>query len=153
MESSPYVVTASLTLTCSIRALILRLAPQMVTFGSVFAIQAKSLTLRLHWVQGHLDKVAPVQHFPEIHVALNFAADVMADSIAARIQHPMHVSSGVLFQFRLVKRIQLRLCRILISHLEKVAYDKKIKIPLAPRNRIQDALDMSPHCLVPFANG
>ena len=113
------------------------------------AIQAKSLTLRLHWVQGHLDKVAPVQHFPEIHVALNFAADVMADSIAARIQHPMHVSSGVLFHVRLVKRIQLRLCRILISHLEKVTYDKKIKIPLG----IQDALDMSPHCLVPFANG
>ena len=33
-----------------------------------------------------------------IHVALNFAADVMTDFIAARIQHPMHILSGVLLR-------------------------------------------------------
>jgi len=98
------------------------------------AISSKRLEFRLHWVQGHLDTVAPVCDFPEIYVAANLAADIFADKAASRCQLAPSSSSQVLFRTKLVKRIQLRLARIVISHVEKIFM---IRRPLFPkRNKL-----------------
>ena len=89
------------------------------------AISSKHLVFRLHWVQGHLDTVALVRDFPGIYVAANLAADVFADKAASRCQLAPSNSSQVLFRTKLVKRIQLRLARIVISHVEKILFEKK----------------------------
>jgi hypothetical protein len=98
------------------------------------AISSKHLVFHLHWVQGHLDTVAPVRDFPEIYVAANLAADIFADKAASRCQLAPSNSSQVLFRTKLVKRIQLRLARIVISHVEKFFMKRR---PLFPkRNKL-----------------
>ena len=117
------------------------------------AVSSKNLELPLVWAQGHLDTVAPKQNFPLLHVALNVAADHFADIAAHGVQLPMHVVSGVLYHTKLVKRIEFRLVRVLISHTQKIKYERRFPKLAVEKPSLDSFVLSSSHTLVLFANG
>ena len=117
------------------------------------AIASKNLDFRLFWVQGHLDTVAPVGDFPAIFVAANLAADVFADKAAHRCQLSPSTTTEVLLRTKLVKRIQLRLARIVISHVEKSSFEQRPTTNRPKQASIHECIELSSHHLVEEASG
>ena len=70
---------------------------------------------------GHLDRVVPKckSKFPDLFFALNHVADRFAGAAAHGAQLDMSYVSKVLYFSSLIGKIQRRLVRILISHLDK----------------------------------
>ena len=81
------------------------------------------------WVPSHLDKKVPKRkiHVPDVFFGLNFCADKLADVAADKAQVDNNVAAHMVWYSGLVVKIQKRLVRILISHLEKMWQNKKAK--------------------------
>ena len=63
---------------------------------------------------------------------LNMIADKFAEKAAHLVQVEIKVATQFVFYSRLVSRIQKRLVRILIFHLEKSKHDKKFSFLVPP---------------------
>ena len=89
----------------------------MVTCGKkIFQqIESKALSITIHWIQGHLDKVDAKKWFPPLWFALNHAADFFADLAAKRVELPRHITDAVQNSCVLVSKVQRRLVKILCS--------------------------------------
>ena len=60
---------------------------------------------------------------------------------------PLHFASGVLFHTKLVKQIQSRLARVLITSCPKMPYEKAIVPTKPPAPSLEDIVQASPHNL------
>ena len=86
---------------------------------------------------------------PESHFALNHAADIFAERGAKAHEVGMHIASGIMYHSALVKKIQKRLVRILISHVDKITYDKKsTPFPISSASTLEDHIQNTRHNLV-----
>ena len=94
-------------------------------------LDSKNVDFSLFWIPGHLDKdVSKVKNsVPGYLFALNHVADAMAGRAAQRLDHPMHIASGVVWYSHVVQKIQRRLVRIIISCVNKLSYEKNIRYP------------------------
>jgi hypothetical protein len=112
-------------------------------------LETKPITLKLYWVPGHLDKtVAKAKsRVPDVHFLLNHCADHFADRAALEEELGMHLASRVLYYGKLVGKIQRRLVRVIVSHTEKISYERKTFQPIAPAPTINDLVEASPHNL------
>jgi hypothetical protein len=110
-------------------------------------LDTKSLVLKLFWVPGHLD-TKPLKiprHVPDVFFALNHAADYLADKAAAKAEVPLHLASGVLHHSRLVRQIQNRLSRVLITTFKKTSYEKPCVPPRTKPLLIAEVILASNH--------
>ena len=89
-------------------------------------IDTKTLSVKISWVQGHLDTKESKYWFSDSDFLHNFYADILADEAADRCQLPGEVYGDIVFNIRLVKRIQNRIIHIIKSKA-KTAFDKKPK--------------------------
>ena len=103
-------------------------------------LESRDLRLKLYWVPSHMDKKRPKSNMfvPDDFFPLNFFPDYFPNLVAKRVQVDLNCASGVLFYSGLVGKIQKRLVRILISHIQKHVYDKKFPVwqPKNPRCKI-----------------
>jgi len=117
---------------------------------SIFAhVDATNITLQIYWVPGHLDTKVPQSRVrvEDVFFALNFCADKFADAAALEAQLDMNPVSSVLFNSSLVKKIQRRLTRILVSHLEKHKYDKRFPLQKEAKPTFQHFVQATSHNL------
>jgi hypothetical protein len=110
-------------------------------------LDTKSLVLKLFWVPGHLDTkpLKNPRHIPDVFFALNHAADFFADKAAEAFQVPLHAASGVLHHTKLVRQIQNRLTRVLITTCEKSSHEKPCVPPRTKAQPLADAIFASSH--------
>lgn len=116
----------------------------------IFAhLETTSVVLKLFWVPGHLDtSVAKVRtRVPDIHFALNHAADHFADKAARSEELGMHVASGVLYYSRLIAKIQRRFVRVIVSHVLKSEYERRVPLPKPQTPMLCDLVDSTSHNL------
>jgi len=117
---------------------------------AVFAhVEVMNIRLQIYWVPGHLDtKVIKSRvRVEDIFFALNFCADKFADQAAHESQLEMNPVSSLMFNCTLVKKIQRRSTRILVSHVEKHKYDKKFPLQSEAKPTLQHFVQASSHNL------
>jgi hypothetical protein len=83
----------------------------------------------------------------DVFFALNYCADKFADAAALEAQLDMNPVSSVLFNSSLVKKIQRRLTRILVSHFEKHKYDKRFPLQKEAKPTFQHFVQATSHNL------
>lgn len=99
-------------------------------------------------VPGHLDNKKAKQYVPDFFFMLSHGADYFAEKAAHGFQLPLHVTSGVLFFALVVRKVQLRLVRVLVSHVQAQKFLKKQILPRPPQPTIQDLIQSSAHNFV-----
>ena len=87
------------------------------------------------------------RHIPDVWFALNHAADHFASQVAETFEVPLHMASGILFHTKLVKQIQSRLFRVLITSCPKTPHEKAILPMKPPAPSLEDIIQASPHNL------
>ena len=110
-------------------------------------LDAKPIVFKLFWVPGHLDTkpLKVPRHVPDVSFALNHAADFFASKAAEVVEVPLHFASGALFYTKLVKQIQNRLTRVLITSCEKIKHEKALAPSRPSLPPIADAILASNH--------
>ena len=111
----------------------------------------RNLRIQLFWVQGHLDKKVPKlgRTFPVLAHAANHVADHYAGEAARLASLAMHEISPLVFRTKLVKIIQRRVVRIIISCLPSTKHKYEKKSPTLSRQpTIDDCLASTQHNLV-----
>jgi hypothetical protein len=112
-------------------------------------IDAKGLEITIHWIQGHLDKVTPKKWFPPEWVALNHAADFFANIAAEKVELPRHITSVVIYHMSLVKKVQKRLVRVIISRCPKTRKNNTPEsVPRPELPSLQQLLGSTHHSIV-----
>ena len=119
------------------------------------SVESRKLVVRLVWVPGHLDE-KPIKHVvPDIYFALNHVADRMAGHAATSVELAMHVATPVTWHVALIKKIQRRLVRIIVSVLPKLSFDKDVSAPKLRviKPSINDCVEATNHNVVVLHNG
>ena len=112
-------------------------------------LEQYAIQLKLFWVPGHLDTAVPKskKHVPDIFFAVNHVADRFASIAANAVQLDMNVVAKVLYYTSLVKKIQKRLVRVLVSLVEKAKYDKKFPTLVEPKPTLNHFIQNTSHNL------
>ena len=116
-------------------------------------LERNQVTIRLHWIQGHLDTVEAKKWFPPIWFALNHAADFFANIAAKSVEVPKNISTIVIYHVHLVAKVQKRLTKIIVTLPYVPREVVELKPPKPKRATLDSLVAESKHTLVDHLHG